>query len=421
MSGSTRTGGRDATKGTITGRIALSVGRTEMPQPIGFTWRALSDVARLESGHTPSRSKSEYWGGSVPWIGIRDATANHGKVIQDTLDHVTQAGLDNSSARLLPADTVCLSRTASVGYVVQTSREMATSQDFVNWVCGPELNPTYLRYVLMLEQTSVRRFAHGTTHQTMYYPEAKALHALLPSRPMQDAIAEVLGALDDKIAANDEVLRISDHLVRARFDSLGGDSAENLPISAVADNVRIQVDPSELDPSVPYVGLEHVPRRSMWMSDIGVAGSVSSAKARFRTGDVLFGKLRPYFHKVVRADRDGIASTDILVVRAKDPTLAGFVLAAASSDAAIRATSAAVEGTRMPRTKWADLAAVTVPWPGEAAAIEFSSRVAVLCDQAAALQQESRVLAEARDELLPLLMSGKVRVRDAEKRVEEVL
>lgn len=75
----------------------------------------------------------------------------------------------------------------------------------------------------------------------------------------------------------------------------------------------------------------------------------------------------------------------------------------------------------MPRTKWADLAAVTVAWPGEAAAIDFSSQVAVLCQQAAAMQQESRVLAETRDELLPLLMSGKVRVRDAEKRVEEVL
>jgi len=87
-------------------------------------------------------------------------------------------------------------------------RPMATSQDFVNWVCGPELNPAYLKYVLMLEQESVRRFAHGTTHQTMYYPEAKALHALLPDRPTQDAVADVLGELDGKIAANEGVQKL---------------------------------------------------------------------------------------------------------------------------------------------------------------------------------------------------------------------
>lgn len=263
--------------------------------------------------------------------------------------------------------------------------------------------------------------ATGSTVKHTSPSRIEAFVGEVPELGAQRAITEVLTALDDKIAANDEVLRLSDHLVRAMFVSLDDASTESLPIAAVAENVRVQVDPSEVDPSVPYVGLEHVPRRSMWMSDIGVAGSVSSAKARFRTGDVLFGKLRPYFHKVVRADRDGIASTDILVVRAKDPILAGFVLAAASSDVAIRATSAAVEGTRMPRTKWTDLAAVTVPWPGEAAAIDFSAQVAVLCQHAAAMQQESRVLAETRDELLPLLMSGKVRVRDAEKRVEEVL
>lgn len=287
----------------------------------------------------------------------------------------------------------------------------------------PEVGASWVRLALSTESARAQISAalNTTVQPTLNLADARRLVIPLPDSSTRGAIAEVLGALDDKIAANDEVLRVSDQLVRAVFDSLDDASTADVPLSVVAENVRIQVDPAEVDPSTPYVGLEHVPRRSMWMSDIGVAGSVSSAKARFRTGDVLFGKLRPYFHKVVRADRDGIASTDILVVRAKDPVLAGFVLAAASSDVAIRATSAAVEGTRMPRTKWADLAAVTVPWPGEAAAIEFSSQVAVLSDQAAALQRESRVLAETRDELLPLLMSGKIRVRDAEKRVEEVV
>ena len=78
-------------------------------------------------------------------------------------------------------------------------------------MCGPDLSSRYLHYVLVGEQESVRRFAHGTTHQTMYYLEAKALHALLPERSA-GAIAEVLGALDDKIAANATLIATADAL-----------------------------------------------------------------------------------------------------------------------------------------------------------------------------------------------------------------
>jgi type I restriction enzyme S subunit len=96
----------------------------------------LTVLARLESGHTPSRKHPEYWGGNIPWIGIQDARANDGQVIEDTEEKTNELGIENSSARVLPEKTVCLSRTASVGYVVIMGRPMATSQDFVNWVCS---------------------------------------------------------------------------------------------------------------------------------------------------------------------------------------------------------------------------------------------------------------------------------------------
>jgi type I restriction enzyme S subunit len=106
----------------------------------------ICDVARLESGHTPSRKHPEYWIGKIPWIGIRDVALHDGRVIAETFQHVSQAGLDNSAARLLPKDTVCLSRTASVGYVVMMGKPMATSQDFVNWVCSEALDPEFLMF-----------------------------------------------------------------------------------------------------------------------------------------------------------------------------------------------------------------------------------------------------------------------------------
>jgi type I restriction enzyme, S subunit len=217
--GTGRTGGREATTGVIPGRVALSVGCPDSEPPKGWKWTSLSNVAQLESGHTPSRKHPEYWDGGIPWIGIKDATENHGRTISDTYQHVSALGLENSSARLLPANTVCLSRTASVGFVVVMGRPMATSQDFVNWVCGPNIDAHYLKYVLLAENEALWRFASGTTHQTIYYPEAKAFHVCLPPIAEQKAIAAVLGALDDKIELNRRMNATLEAMARALFQS----------------------------------------------------------------------------------------------------------------------------------------------------------------------------------------------------------
>lgn len=195
-------GGREATTARIDGDFALSVGKPDRAPPSEWEWRLLTDLARLESGHTPSRKKPEYWGGDIPWIGIRDATANHGRTIYETNEYTNELGIANSAARILPANTVCLSRTASVGYVIVMGRPMATSQDFVNWSCSAELDATFLKYVLMAEGDALLRFASGSVHQTIYFPEVKSFYVAAPPLAKQREITELLGSLDDKIELN---------------------------------------------------------------------------------------------------------------------------------------------------------------------------------------------------------------------------
>ncbi len=101
-------------------------------------------------------------------------------------------GIANSSARILPARTVCLSRTASVGYAVVTDRPMATSQDFVNWICGDRLEPEFLQYLFIAEGDELLRFASGAIHKTIYFPEAKAFHVCVPDRAEQRRIVATL-------------------------------------------------------------------------------------------------------------------------------------------------------------------------------------------------------------------------------------
>jgi type I restriction enzyme, S subunit len=216
----TKTGGRAETSGIIPGDCALSVGKPDKSTPEGWGWVKLTDVARLETGHTPSRKHSEYWGGDVPWIGIKDATGNHGETIFKTNQYTNELGISNSSARILPAQTVCLSRTASVGYVIVMGVPMSTSQDFVNWVCDEtKLDYNYLRYVLLAENASYARFSSGTTHQTIYFPEVKAFHICMPDLGTQKAISGVLRALDNKIALNRQINTTLESMAQALFKS----------------------------------------------------------------------------------------------------------------------------------------------------------------------------------------------------------
>jgi len=96
---------------------------------------------------------------------------------------------------------------------------MATSQDFVNWVCSDAIDNRFLKYVLVSEHDSMLRFASGTTHQTIYYPEAKAFHVCLPPLPEQRAIANILGALDDNIELNRRMNETLESMARAIFKS----------------------------------------------------------------------------------------------------------------------------------------------------------------------------------------------------------
>lgn len=189
-------GGREATDKIIPGVAGLSINDPGTQLPEGWKWVSLLRIAKQETGHTPSRSQSSYWDGGINWIGIRDAGAHHGRFIESTMQTISEAGLENSSARLLPAGTVCLSRTASVGYVTIMAKSMATSQDFATWTCTEALLPEYLMYALMAEGEDIRRFGMGSTHTTIYFPEIRALHiALPPVQEQKEIVARIKQAL----------------------------------------------------------------------------------------------------------------------------------------------------------------------------------------------------------------------------------
>ena len=115
--------------------------------------------------------------------------------------------------------------------------------------------------------------------------------------------------------------------------------------------VRDTVDPADFE-GEPYVGLEHIGEGTLALIGLGDASEVTTAKSRFRQGDILFGKLRPYFRKLIRARFDGICSTDIWAVRPSDGVDAGYLFCVMASQEFVDAATQGSEGTRMPRARW---------------------------------------------------------------------
>jgi type I restriction enzyme, S subunit len=153
-------------------------------------------AARLRSGHTPSRQHPEYWQDcSIPWFGLSDVWQIRGgqvEYVSETEEKISELGLANSAARLLPEGTVILSRTASVGFSAILRVDMATTQDFVNWVCGPTLRPEYLLYVFRSMGHEFRRLTMGSTHQTIYMPDVGGFSTPVPPLPEQDQIVTAI-------------------------------------------------------------------------------------------------------------------------------------------------------------------------------------------------------------------------------------
>lgn len=163
--------------------------------PRECSWVLLTDVARLATGHTPDRERPEYWNGEIPWISLTDIRSLDGTESTSTLQYVTRLGIENSSSVLLPKGTVCFSRTASVGFVTVMGCKMATSQDFMNWVCGPLLDPIYLMWALITSRQRLLALSSGSTHRTIYMRVVEQFRVLLPPIKSQREFARRVAAV----------------------------------------------------------------------------------------------------------------------------------------------------------------------------------------------------------------------------------
>jgi len=208
---------QNGVSGSLTSNLPTKASTIQWLPQLRVGWREgkLNLVARLGSGHTPSRQHPEWWEApTIPWITtgeVAQMRSDRIEYLTETREMISELGMSNSSATLHPAGTVILCRTASAGYSAIMGRDMATSQDFATWTCGPLIRPRYLLLCLrVMRNDLLGRLAMGSTHQTIYMPEIESIKIPLPPVPEQEAI---IAAVYSQLPAIDSSLKLLDRQI----------------------------------------------------------------------------------------------------------------------------------------------------------------------------------------------------------------
>ena len=180
----------------------------------------------------------------------------------------------------------------------------------------------------------------------------------------------------------------------------------------IAQEIRRGVKPSDIASDTPYIGLEHLPRRSITLSEWGIVEQVQSTKLIFKKGEILFGKIRPYFHKVGVAPIDGVCSSDAIVIQTKNNKYFSIVLSCVSSDDFVAHATQTSQGTKMPRANWNILIEYPVIIPSSQLLNQFNSVIENIIPKLHNLIFKNINLRKTRDLLLPRLISGEIDVEN---------
>lgn len=205
--------------------VALKPSGTAWATEVPSHWRVgnIRRFASMKTGHTPSRQHPEYWVDcDIPWFTLADVwqLRQGQRDMGETSEKISALGLANSAAELLPAGTVALSRTASVGFAGIMPVDMATSQDFWNWVPTRELLSEYLWFQFQAMKPEFDRLMTGSTHRTIYQADAASFTIIVPPVSEQREIVERLDRVTRYIDEAIVIARRGIELARERRAAL---------------------------------------------------------------------------------------------------------------------------------------------------------------------------------------------------------
>ncbi|MFK2174567.1 restriction endonuclease subunit S [Bacteroides fragilis] len=174
--------------------------------------KSINDLADVIGGGTPDTTVKSYWDGGIQWFTPSEIGKN--KFVDASLRTITEDGLNNSSAKLLPPNTILLSSRATIGECSLSLRECATNQGFQSLV-SKKCNVDFLYYLIQTKKKDLIRKSCGSTFLEISANEVRKIQVSVPSDVEQQKIAGLLSLIDKRIATQNKIIEKYESLIQA--------------------------------------------------------------------------------------------------------------------------------------------------------------------------------------------------------------
>ena len=391
----------------------------------------LGDIATcIQPGPFGSQlHNSDYSKEGTPIIMPKDIVG--GAIVHSGLLKVSEEHVKRLSRHQVYEGNLMVARKGDVrkcAYITANENGWMTGSDCLKVVLDEsKCYPKFIYYQLRSEHIGrwLEKVSIGATMPSLNTGLLSGIEMVLPPIEIQKQIAGILSVYDDLIKNNQKQIKLLEEVARRLykewFVDLRFPGHENTKIvdgvpegwsKSTVGNIcklrKVVITPDKIKSNTPYIGLEHMPRNDICLSMWGKSEEINSNKFIYLKKDVLFGKIRPYFHKVGFALNDGITSTDTMVMVANQ-NLWGLLLVTVSSDAFVDCSyQNCKEGAKMPRADWKQMEKYAIMIADQATQKLFEQEILVITNKISTLAFQCRSLREARDRMLPKLMGGEV-------------
>ena len=384
-------------------------------------------VTTIQTGPFGSQlHQSDYSNDGIPVIMPKDLI--DGKISVTSIARVSKDHVSRLSRHKISEGDILYSRRGDVGRCAYVKKEES------GWICGTgclrvsvnkeKVDSKFLFFYLQIPEIKIwlENNAIGSTMPNLNTTILGSVPLFIPPLYIQKKIANILSAYDDLIENNQKQIQLleeaAQRLYKEWFVDLRFPGHENTrivdgvpegwevcTIDDISSLRKTAIKAPNIPPGIPYIGLEHIPRKDFCLSSWGDSSDVSSTKYQYKENDILFGKIRPYFHKVGFSINNGVTSTDTLVMTAKKDSLWPILLLSVfSKDFVNYSYQNCKEGSKMPRADWNIMKSYKVLNPEKNILKKFNNNIFSITKKIKILAHQNNIISETRNMLLPKLM-----------------
>ena len=401
--------------------------------PEDWEIKYLSDFGKIQSGGTPSTTMAEYWGGNIAWCTPSDITSTPTKYINVTERTITEAGLNNSAATVMPAGSILLCTRATIGELKINSIPMATNQGFKNITVNNSGNAEFLYYLLQTKKSRMLDLAIGSTFLEISKTALSKILLQIPMRDEQNKIADALSDMDNLVVVLEKQIAKKKAIKQGAMQELLTGKRRLPGFSGEWETRTLHEISNEMvdGPFGSNLKTEHYTTerqvRIIQLSNIGEAGW-NNANVKYTTfshaaelqrcivqpGSILIAKMMPAGRAIICPDNEKsyILGSDVVKVVPNSSVDSRYLVYATKSRFYLDQIADDTQGSTRARTSVSKLRKTAILFPEKDEQIAIADILSEMDMEIATLEEKLAKYRQVKQGMMQQLLTGKIRLKN---------